>query len=455
MLPINQFATPLRLGKLIYNDWESPPHIRDFNNQAMKLLCSNDLNRLIISCCIRSGKSQFHSIILPLYFLLLNPTKKVILISSTAERASLFSSTVRNLMEKFGHINSVSLDPKWRSRDKIKTIQGGTLDSFGAGSSVAGLGAHLLICDDIYKNQEQADSPTQRTKINEWFQAEALSRLEPGGKAIYVSSRRHIDDLTGSLLKLNDNISSSAQKWVEIKYPAINKDGEALWPSRYDINRLEQIRDELEQLGMSSIWHSLYMNDPILGGNTEWGDTLVNESILVKEFPEFAKIIISIDPAISLKDQADSTAILVCGYTSDGCCYIVDGRVGRMNTQILQETIITLNSIHKPQGIILECNGFQELIAENLMITNPNLPLHKFVSKTDKEARIKILITPLLHRGHLKIKWCQMGRVILTELQQYPSAQHDDCVDSLSLNIGLYNMLSGKTQEIYEPLRYI
>jgi hypothetical protein len=46
----------------------------------------------------------------------------------------------------------------------------------------------------------EATSAAVRDRIDEDYQATALTRLEPGGKVILIMSRLHADDLSGRIL---------------------------------------------------------------------------------------------------------------------------------------------------------------------------------------------------------------------------------------------------------------
>ena len=64
------------------------------------------------------------------------------------------------------------------------------------------------------------------------------------------------DNFTGRLLAAQQN---GGDKWEVLSLKAINDNGEALWPTDYPIERLEQIKGVLP----SRDWNSLYQQDPI------------------------------------------------------------------------------------------------------------------------------------------------------------------------------------------------
>jgi hypothetical protein len=57
----------------------------------------------------------------------------------------------------------------------------------------------------------------------------------PGGAIVVINTRWHDDDLSGRLLNGSD-------QWDLLELPAINSEGDALWPEWYDVPALERIK---------------------------------------------------------------------------------------------------------------------------------------------------------------------------------------------------------------------
>lgn len=131
-----------------------------------------------------------------------------------------------------------------------RTAAGGGLLATGVGGPLTGQGiTGLGVVDDPLKNRQEAESGLIRERIWEWFNDVFYTRLEPGASALVVATRWHPDDLSGRLI---------ADGWDFINLPALDHDNAALWPKRYDRDRLEQIK---EQVGEYT-WASLYQGEP-------------------------------------------------------------------------------------------------------------------------------------------------------------------------------------------------
>ena len=95
-----------------------------------------------------------------------------------------------------------------------------------------------------------------------------------------VQTRWHRDDLAGRILR---EARTTGQRWREIKLPALAEDrdplgrapGEPLWPEVYSVGHLNRTRERQTNY----FWRSLYQQDPIAEGSTEWPDDYFPDSL--------------------------------------------------------------------------------------------------------------------------------------------------------------------------------
>lgn len=224
--------------------WLEGEHIRIMCDKITSFLNDPDKRGLMVSMPPRHMKSVTISNALPIWYISNNPQKEVIMASYALSLARDNLRAARALLDEPLHkrvwpnqelqvdaTDSLQFIGKANGRPNI--VASGTL------GGITGKGADLFIIDDPVKDALQADSQTYRTRLYEWFKMVAVSRLSPGGKIILVSTRWHHEDLQGQILRDNP------EGWDVLNFPAISDDGRALWPERYDITRLEQIRREL------------------------------------------------------------------------------------------------------------------------------------------------------------------------------------------------------------------
>jgi hypothetical protein len=338
----------------------------------------------------------------------------------------------------------------------------------GIGGSLAGTGAHLIVADDLVKEMAEVATEEARATLHQRFHSELLTRLEPGGKCIIVMSRRHPDDLSGSLLALNNELDPS-ERWHRIKFQAIDDDtGEALWPARYPIEKLNRIKRDQELAGTPWIWHSLYQQDPATAAELcEWPAHYWNEPFWYREKPPFRPSIrlMTLDPSKG-KDAAkgDYAALLYAEVDPHGTLWVDEPRLLRIPLTDLEDTAVEMLKRLRPDAFAIETNGFQEYVATNIHAKAPGLaPIYPYVNTRSeavaairkganpafratgkgKEVDIRMLLTPLLSRHDLRIRDTPQGRILGQQLRDFPLASHDDGPDALALMVRLWQDLVG------------
>jgi hypothetical protein len=145
------------------------------------------------------------------------------------------------------------------AKDEWSTTAGGGMKCAGVGKAIMGYGAHLFVIDDPYPNWTKAWSATYRNEVEEWFDAVASTRLEPGASVVVLHHRMHPEDLTHYLLKQGG--------WAHISLPSLAVDaadplgravGEPICPERFNARALSAIR----RASPASIWEAMHQQNP-------------------------------------------------------------------------------------------------------------------------------------------------------------------------------------------------
>lgn len=225
--------------------------------------------------------------------LLIDPSRRVGYISYASRLAEKKSREIRTLYQRAGG----KLAPDAFARSDWRTGVGdGGLWAAGTQGSLTGEGFDLLVIDDPIQGRAQAESGIEREKLWDWFNDVAFTRLEPDGSILVVHTRWHIDDLGGRLIR---------DGWTHIHLPAIDAHGRALWPKRYDIDKLTRIRRQQGEYA----WKSLYMGQPYARGGRLFGDPQFFDVL-----PKRLQRVIGIDLAYSAKSQADYSVAVTLGF---------------------------------------------------------------------------------------------------------------------------------------------
>jgi predicted phage terminase large subunit-like protein len=203
----------------------------------------------------RHGKSEQATIHYPAYRLLRNQTCRVIVGAYNHSLACTFSRQTRRLAGKFGFqfANDSNKQNQWNS------VHGGGLYAVGVGSGVTGYGADLVVIDDPVKSRAEAESPTYRARVLDWYQNDLYTRLHPGAAIVLIMTRWHSLDLAGQLL---EQAKDGGESWDVVSLPALAEDndplgrsaGVALWPERYGEADFERIKKAIGSYAFSALY---------------------------------------------------------------------------------------------------------------------------------------------------------------------------------------------------------
>ena len=158
-----------------------------------------EIKRLIINMPPRSLKSISASVAFPAFVLGLDPTRRLICVSYSAELAKKHSNDFRALVEAPWYRSAfptTRIGPYKNSEIEIEFTSRGFRLATSVGGTLTGRGGDIIVIDDPLK-PDDAYSETKRNQANEWFKNTLLSRLDDKrtGAIVIVMQRVHMDDL--------------------------------------------------------------------------------------------------------------------------------------------------------------------------------------------------------------------------------------------------------------------
>lgn len=415
------------------------PHHRRIARH-LEMVERGEITRLMITMPPRHGKSMLASEFFPAWYMGRNPDHYVVTATYAQELADDFGRKVKNQIEDASFqavFPGVGLadDSKSAKRFHIEgslggyehaTTQRGAFYAVGVGGPLTGRGAHLLLIDDPVKNREEADSETMRKKVKDWYTSTAYTRLMPGGRIVIIQTRWHEDDLSGWLLAEHGH-----EDWTVLNLPAINDDGDALWPEQYDIEALERIRRALP----SRDWSALYQQRPA----PDTGDYFKAEWIVpVDHIPPRSEMMIygGSDYAVTA-DGGDYTVHAVVGIDSEGHLYLLDLWRAQASSDVWVDSFCALVRKWKPIGWAEETgqikSGVGPFLVKQMIETGSYTAREQFPTRGDKAVRAQSI------RGRMALQGLRVPRHapwladFKSELMSFPVGVHDDQVDALGL----------------------
>lgn len=426
-------------------------------NWHHKLLCDRlqdlmegKVMRLMVFMPPRHGKSELCSRRFPAFCFGVNPDLKVIATSYSADLASDMNTDCQKVMDNADY-HEVFPDTNLSGRNVVTTTQPkrnstrfdivgkkGYYVSAGVGGAITGKGADIAIIDDPIKNADEAESTTFREKVWKWYGSTLYTRLEEGGRVLLVMTRWHEDDLAGRLLKQMRE-DPKADQWVIVNLPAIKevednvgdprKEGEALWPGKYDIEQLNKI---FATIG-SRYAISLYQQKPSpLEGSIikrDWFEYYQKGSVNMRQVDFY------IDSSYTEKTTNDPTAIIA--YYSDGRrLYLIHCIAKHMDFPHLIKFLPEYLESHgytSRSRVYIEPKASGKSIAQELKDKTRINIIEDNTKKDLSKLTCVFAASPTMEAGRVLLpegeSWTED---FLLECAQFPNGTHDDKVDCLT-----------------------
>jgi hypothetical protein len=268
---------------------------------------------------------------------------------------------------------------------------------------------------------------------------------EFGGKA---SLRVPQDYLPGEVMERSNNTPEEEKDWMISIHPVYKEDGSPVFPEEFTpavLQNLEKAKGPYE-------FGAQYLLNPTPEEHQRFKEEWFN---YYDEMPNPAglRVCITVDPAKSLEDHADNTAITVCGYDERNRMYLLDGRDEKLAVDELPELLFDMvrywQSVSRflaPVGF--EALGFQETYVftlERMMMERDFFFMieaitHRSQSKDERILRLvprvksgfyvprKKLVTPYGGRGPAY----DLTQRVIWQLTRFPFAGKDDLADALA-----------------------
>lgn len=416
---------------------------------------------LIVEMPPRHGKTLTVSRYYPAWHLGRNPDHRIMLVSYGATLAHKNSRYARNIVDEpaFQRIfPGIELDRSSRAVDAWdlsfgeRDVEGGG-DALGVLGGATGKGAHVLICDDLIKNRQEAESEQIRERTWDALQDDLLSRLEPGGAMVLMATRWHEDDPTGRMLRMITDpakCNGPVKRLRLVALPEVEEDYEAdhqagierdpsgaLWKERYPRRVLEATR---ERIGAYS-WSSLYQQRPT---PAEGGLFKRAWFTPVTQVPDMQMVVRFWDLAMSEKDTADYTVGVKMGLGVDWHYYVLDVARRRIDWDYVAEFIAEIILDDGPNVVQgLEQAGYMSRAVKDL---NADARLHNYAIfgyDVEKDKWVRALpVAAKFSTGQIHIVLAGWNTEYINELCAFNNGAHDDQVDATS---GAWAMLDVDT----------
>lgn len=448
----NLFAFP----KLVSN-LQCPKHIKFIADKVQEKINQEGkkFKLLMISVPPRSGKSLLISKHAVPWYLGKFPDKRVILTSYSSDLSDQNSDFAKDIFEQWGPILWDSHPSKSLfNRSMWNTSKGGGCVSAGICGQITGFGADLFIIDDFFKGNDEAESKNHRDELWDKWQSIISTRLHPGSTVVILSTRWSDDDLVGRLLKqAKEQKDTFPFDYEYVNLPAIalrddplgRQPGEALWPDRFPIEMLNDIRNIVG----SYWWNSLYQGMPVNKGGTlfkyedfryfeQQGSSFIcyrtdEESLRIDK--SYIKTTVILDPAIEKKRKNDPSNMLAWGYSSKHKIWLLFDRLNdRIDHKKLRATALSFAAKNNATRILVENEKLGKVLQRqsegNDEINGIKIPFKEVRTKgVDKYARAVPMATYIENQRVFFPKNVPWLATYEGNLTSFPGGAEDEDVD--------------------------
>jgi predicted phage terminase large subunit-like protein len=399
------------------------------------------------------------------------------------------------------------------TKTRFATSANGVRIAISVGSATTGLGATYLIGDDL-NNATEANSEAVLRSTIDWWQTAFYNRLnnsKPGhGARIVIAQRLNELDISGHILEAHPEFvhlclpmryeadrsfytvlvpgSATADGRAVTWRDPREREGELLWPERFDEDQVALLEKTLGPYGAAG---QLQQRPAPAGGGilkAEWWQTWVPN-----EFPPFSYILASLDCAYTAKTENDYSAMVILGIWYGSSETMVTRHVDRYG-RVRDSEVVEHDEINGLPRVMLmtawqEKLELHELVkkvaktcrdlkADKVLVENKaagisvGQELRRIYGATeefavqlydpknlDKVARLHS-VAPLFAEGTVFAPDRNWADTVIQQCASFPKGRNDDLVDAMSQgmrhlrDLGLLVRSPEREAEIEEAMRY-
>lgn len=458
----------------------------NFHREWWELCCSDD--KFIAVCAPRGhSKSTTITIVYTLACMLFRNRKFGIIVADTETQASLFLGQIKQILydsKEIQDLFGLAIGPKGVVFDKdsetdiIVRFADGTkfrIVAKGAEQKLRGLlwdgqRPDLILIDDLM-NEELVANKDRRDKLRRWVYGSLIPCRSEKGIIRFVGTPMNLDDPLEALMpreNAKDTIVEDLKVWSKrkkgmwraVKYRAHNYDySKLLWPERKSQAFFEEMRADFTEQGIPEVYACEYLCNPIDDSIRYFrkGDFL---TMTADDHKKNLTHYITADLAISEKERADYTAIVVGGMDSAGQLHIIHTVRERLGGDEIVSTLLTLQKIYNPLAVGIEDTQISKAIGPylNRAMAETGIFMNVLMLKPHRQDKIQRArsIQARMRAGYVKFdKQAEWWPQFEDECMSFPRAKHDDLVDALSYQGILIDLMTeGMTQEEIKDEEY-
>ena len=466
--------------------YDEASQFADFHREWWDLCCSDD--KFVAICAPRGhSKSTTITITYTLASVLFRQRRYVLIVADTEAQASLFLGQIKQILYDSTEIHSLfglQMGPKGVEFEKDTEtdiiVKFADQSSFrivakGAEQKLRGMlwngqRPDMIVIDDLM-NEELVANKDRRDKLRRWVYGSLIPCRSERGIIRFVGTPMNLDDPLESLMpkeNAKDTVIEELKTWSKrkigmwrsVKYRAHNSNYSAiLWPDRKSKQLFEELRQDFSDQGIPEVYACEYLCNPVDDSIRYFrkGDFL---SMTEEDRKKNKTYYITADLAISMKERADYTAIVVGGMDSNGQLHIVNCIRERLSGDEIVTTLLSLQKIYNPMAVGIEDTQISKALGPylNRAMMEEGTYMNVIMLKPHRQDKMQRAraIQARMRAGMVKFdKTADWWLTFEDECMSFPRARHDDTVDALAYQgILIDSMSEGLTDEELEEEAY-
>lgn len=483
---LEQFKTDiLAFGQYYFNEriftTESPQFHYDLAEVLQNVLFDRNKGHFVAIAAPRSHAKSMVCTVTASIWAALHGYHYILIISAKQDIAKQLLAIIKNelltnekLIADYGDQYSKDV---WNALE-IVTASGCKIQAAGAGDSLRGLNFNgyrpeAIVIDDLEKDPDVL-SANYREQMWQWLQSVVIPLGTPGKTHIlYVGTLLHEDSVLNRAMTQDPRFKSlkfsAIRKWPERmdlwdKYgemlhdrqieddgqemsafkaaerarqfyldnkEEMDKGAEVLWPERMPLLDLMTIRYTQRRS-----FQTEYLQEP-----RDETTAIFTNFVYYDELPPLDECDIygALDPSLGKTSRSDPSAIItIAKHRKTGIIYVLDVNIKRRSPDAIIEDVLRLGALYDYKEFGIETVQYQEFLASQIQqrsaVAGIYLPIRPLKPTTDKVLRVSS-IEPLVSNG--LIRFGKNHVTLVEQLQDFPTAIHDDGPDCLEMAVSL------------------
>ena len=428
--------------------------IPEFHREIYRDLADENNKRMLIASFRGSSKSTLCSLVYPLWRVAFKKPDEdlfIIIVSEAQGQSINFLNRIKYHLEKsssfkmlFGDLGPTTAK-RWTQNDII-LANGSRIVALGTGQRIRGAiegdtRPNVIILDDI-ESELNAGTPEARASNRMWITDAVIPSLADGGRIIMIGTVIHEDCFLCW--------AKSSSSWKVLWYGILDDKNVPIWPERFPLSRVLNIKEEFSSVGNANGFYQEYMNIAQAPDSAPFKPSFIHlhsydfdfrddQHVLVKgiedcEVVKPVKVYMGVDPASTLTKTSDYFVIAVIGIDSEENAYIIDIFRDKVSPSAQPEIILDHYIKYKPHRTKIETVGYQEALRTGVRALMKERGVYipgieaGVKPRTAKSERL-ISLVPRMARG--KFFFRNQDIAAQQEFLSYPTGRNDDIMDAI------------------------